>query len=75
MQSIVGGADLSREGEGVPKEEAFQLRPRGLEWGKCGGGKVMCLRDPESGMSSSSSRTPRRPSVAQEQREEAGRAN
>ena len=56
MQSIVGGADLSREGE-----EAFQLRPRGLEWGKCGGGTVMCLRDPESRMSNSSSRTLRRP--------------
>ena len=60
-EDTVGGADLSRDGEGVPDEEAFQLRPRGLEWGKCGGGKVMCLRDPESGMSSSSSRTLRRP--------------
>lgn len=41
-----------------PDEEAFQPRPRGLEWGKGEGGKVMCLRDPESG---SISRTLRRP--------------
>lgn len=38
-EGIVGGADLSREGEGVPDEEAFQPIPRGLEWGKDEGGK------------------------------------
>lgn len=57
----MGGADLPRDGEGVPHEEACQLRPSGLPWGKGGGGEAVCLRDPEAAMSVSTSRALRRP--------------
>lgn len=60
-EDTMGGADLPRDGEGVPDEEAFQLRPSGLPWGRGGGGEAVCLRDPEAGMSVSSSRALRRP--------------